>query len=402
MEPILISNKYKVIDTLYKSELQNIYVAEYIENINSDKFVINEILDGNMIYAVKEMFCDDFSLIVKSFVESLYQDSKFFIITKLNSCITLDAHLSSTNLRISDKMYITENLLSQMLKLKASSNFGEYHLLSLENLYISGTRTISFNLGVQFDKDALNTTTQNVISKLGDVICCIFANTADASLEKDKDNLPPAIVNIVKRCMVESYSSIEEVYGDFKSSLLYSTFISSGSIDKQIIKNIEKAKRKRSLKSVKRFAAIVIILAVIAGAYLAKDNLSKYIPAIKGDKQSTDKQNQIPLAKFSLSKNKVYMGDKIDFVCEASDPDLDDNITSYEWSVSRNNDMYILFSREQNPSYIFDAEGDYIVSLIVKDTSGISSNSYKLEFKVLPKEVIPDMPGSKDANDVLK
>ncbi|MGB7604871.1 MAG: PKD domain-containing protein [Lutisporaceae bacterium] len=398
----MISNKYKVVDTLYQSELQNIYVAEYVENINPDKFIINEILDGSIIYAIKDVFNDDLRLVVKNFIEYLYQDSNFFIVSKVTPGSTLDNHLSSTNLRISDKMYITENLLSQLLKLKTSSHLLEYHLLSLKNLYITGSRTINFNLGIQFDKDALDTTTKNIISKLGDVICCIFANTTDASLDKDKDNLPPAIVNIVRKCMVESYNSIEEVYQDFKSSLLYSTFIDSGSIDKLIIKNIEKAKRKRSLKSLKRFAAVVLILAVITGCYFAKDDLLKYIPVIRGNKQSTDKQNQIPIAKYTLSKNKVYAGDKIDFVCEASDPDIDDNITSYEWSVSRNNDMYILFSREQNPSYTFDAEGDYIVSLIVKDTTGISSNAYKVEFKVLPKEVIPDTPGDKDPNDILK
>lgn len=397
----MISNKYKVVDTLYQSELQNIYVAEYMENINQDKFIINEILEGSIIYAIKDVFNDDLRLVVKNFIEYLYQDSNFFIVSKITPGSTLDNHLSSTNLRISDKMYITENILSQLLKLKTSSHLLEYHLLSLKNLYITGSRTISFNLGIQFDKEALDTTTKNIISKLGDVICCIFANTTDASLDKDKDSLPPAIVNIVRKCMVESYNSIEEVYQDFKSSLLYSTFIDSGSIDKQIIKNIEKAKRKRSLKPFKRFAAVVLILAVITGFYFAKDNLLKYIP-VRGNNQSTDKQNQIPIAKFTLSKNKVYAGDKIDFVCEASDPDINDNVTSFEWSVSRNNDMYILFSREQNPSYAFDAEGNYIVSLIVKDTIGISSTAYKVEFKVFPKEVIPDTPGEKDPNDILK
>lgn len=402
MEAILISNKYRVVDTLYQSELQNIYVAEYLEDVDSDKFLINEILDGSIIYVIKDVINDDLRLVVKNYIEYLYQDSNFFIVSKLTPGTTLDNHLSSTNLRISDKMYITENFLSQLLKLKPSSHLLEYHLLSLENLYITGSRTISFNLGIQFDKEALNATTKNIITRLGNLICCIFANSTNASLDKDKDNLPPAIVSIVRKCMVESYNSIDEVYCDFKSSLLYSTFIDSGSLDKQIIKNIEKAKRKHSLRFVKRFAAMMLILAVIAGAYFSKDYLQKYIPAIRGSSQSANNEDQIPIAKFSLSKNKVYAGDKIDFVCEASDPDINDNITSYEWSVSRNNDMYILFSREQNPSYSFDVEGDYVVSLIVKDSAGISSTAYKMAFKVFPKEVIPDTPGEKDPNDILK
>lgn len=402
MEPFLISNKYRVIGTLYQSKLQNIYEAEYIESINQDRFIINEILDGSIIYAVKDLFNDDLRLVFKNFIDYFYQDSNFYIISSVTSDRTLDNHLSSVSLRISDKMNITDNLLSQLLKLKASNNLLAYHLLSLENIFIKGSRAISFNFGIEFDKEALYCTKQNIISKLGDVICCIFANDVNASLEKDKDNLPPAIVSIIRKCMIESYSSIEEVYTDFKSSLLYSTFISSGSIDKQIMSNIKKAKRKRSLKPVKRLAVVVLILAVVAGGYLAKDRLQGYIPAIRNSKQPANKQNQIPIARFSLSKNKIYVGDKIDFICESSDPDIDDSITSYEWSVSHNEDMYILFSREQNPSYIFEVEGDYVVSLIVKDKTGISSNAYKVNFKVLPKEDIPNTPGKKDPNDILK
>jgi PKD repeat protein len=140
----------------------------------------------------------------------------------------------------------------------------------------------------------------------------------------------------------------------------------------------------------------------LAAGYWAKDDLLKYIPAFGGGKQAVTKENQIPVAKFTLSKNKVYVGDKIDFVCEASDPDIGDKVASYEWSVSRNNDMFILFSRDQNPSYTFDAEGDYIVSLIVKDTTRTSSNAYKVGFKVLPKEEIPEGTGNNGPNDIRK
>jgi hypothetical protein len=258
MEPILVARKYKVVDTLYKSELQNIYVAEDTENFNIDKLIINEILDGSIIFAVKDMYNDDLRFVMKNFVEYFYQDLNFYIVSKATPGVTLDNHLSSTSLRISDKMYVTENLLTQLLKLENTNRLVKYHLLDLENISIAGSRTVSFNLGIKFDKDALYATTQSIISKLGNVICCVFANTPKASVEQDKDNIPPAIVSIIKKCQAESYKSVQEIYDDFKASLLYSTFIGTGSVDKQIMKNIHKAKRKRSLKPLRRLTAAVL------------------------------------------------------------------------------------------------------------------------------------------------
>lgn len=402
MEPILVANKYKVLDTLYKSELQNIYVAEDTENFNIDKLIINEILDGSIIYAVKDVFNEDLRLVLKNFVDYFYQDLNFYIVSKATPGTTLDNHLASNNLRISDKMYITESLLTQLLKLESASRLIKYHLLDLENIAIIGSRTLSFNLGMRFDKEALYATAQGIINKLGDVICCIFANMPNASLDQDKDNLPPAIASIVRKCQIEGYNSVQEVYEDFKASLLYSTFIGAGSVDKQIMKNIQKAKRKRSLKPLKRLTAAVLILALLAAGYWAKDDLLKYIPSFGGGNQTAAKENQIPIAKFSLSKNKVYVGDKIDFISDASDSDINDRITSYEWSVSRNNDMFILFSREQDSSYTFDLDGDYVVSLIVKDSKGTSSNAYKVGFKVLQREAIPENPEDPGPKDDIR
>jgi PKD repeat protein len=262
---------------------------------------------------------------------------------------------------------------------------------------------VSFNLDIKFDKEGLYATAATIISMLGSVICCVFANTPQASPEKDKDNLPPAIAAIVRKCMDESYSSVEDVYKDFKSSLLYSTFIGNTSVDKQIMKNIQKASRKRTLRPVKRIAAVLILAAILAGGYYGFNSLNWTLPAWIGKNNVATRQNQIPVAKFTMSKSKVYAGDKIDFVSNSTDPDLDDSIASYEWSVSRNQDMYILFSREQNPSYTFDIDGDYVVSLIVKDSTGISSEAFHIAFKVYPKEDIPDTPGSgTDDDPILK
>lgn len=401
MEPIIFANKYKVLDALYQGEVQNIYVAEDIKGFGSERFIINEILDSSIIYSIKEVFNEDAKAFLKNFQNYFYQDSNFYIVSSIPSGTTLDNYLSSESLRLSDKMYITESLLTQLLKLEKASRMFKYNLLNPENILVAANRRISFNLGMRFDKEGLYATEATIISMLGDVICCIFANTVNASLEEDKDSMPPAIASIVRKCKDDSYNSIELVYKDFKASLLYSTFIGNSSVDKQIMQNIHKARRKRSFKPLKRVAALILIMTLLAGGYFGLNKLLTRLPALSRGDSVTNQQNQIPIAKFTMSKSKVYVGDKINFVSQSTDPDIDDRIEAYEWSVSRNGDMYILFSREQNPSYTFEAEGDYVVSLIVKDSFGISSNAYKVGFTVYPREEIPDDGTEQEEEDAI-
>jgi hypothetical protein len=403
MEPMIIANKYKIVGTLFQGELQNIYFAEEIDSLNADRYILNEIIDGSIIYAVKEVFNEDAKAFLKNFIDYFYQDSNFYIVSSISTGSILDSYLSSNNLRISDKMYITESLLMTFINLDNANRLIKYHLLNIENITLEGFRTLSFNLDIKFDKEGLYATDATILSKLGGLICCIFANSPQATLENDKDNLPPAIAAIVTKCMNEGYSSVRQVYKDFKSTLLHSTFIEYISVDEQVMKNIEKAARKRTTRPFKRIAAILISFAFLAGIYYGLNELDWKLPAFGGDKIIA-KQNQIPIAKFNISSNKVYAGDKIDFTAIAADPDINDKIISYEWSVSRNDGMYILFSRDQNPSYVFEEVGDYIVSLLVKDSTGISSEAYKVSFKVYPKEVIPDTPvvGEKEENPILK
>jgi hypothetical protein len=404
MEPMIIANKYKIVGTLFQGELQNIYVAEEVDSSNEDQYILNEIMDGSIIYAVKEVFNEDAKTFLKNFIDYFYQDSNFYIVSSISTGSTLDSYLSSNNLRISDKMYITESLLMTFINLDNANGLIKYHLLNIKNITLEGFRTLSFNLDIKFDKEGLYATNATILSKLGGLICCIFANSPQATLENDKDNLPPAIAAIVTKCMNEGYSSVGQVYKAFKSTLLHSTFIEYISVDKQVMKNIEKAARKRTTRPFKRIASILILFALLVGAYYGLNGFGWKLPAFSGDKGITKQQNQIPIAKFNISSNKVYAGDKIDFTAIAADPDVNDKIISYEWSVSRNDGMYILFSRDQNPSYVFEEDGDYIVSLLVKDSTEISSEAYKVSFKVYPREVIPDTPvvGEKEENPILK
>jgi hypothetical protein len=404
MEPIIVANKYKIVDTLFKNELQNIYVAEEVDSSNAEQYIINEVLDGSIIYAVKEVFNEDAKDFLSNFTDYFYENSNFYIVSTIPTGSTLDSYLSSNPLRISDKMYITESLLTTLLKLEDANRLIKYHLLNIENITLAGFRTISFNLDIKFDKEGLYATDATIISKLGDLVCCIFANSPQATLEKDKDNLPPAIAAIVMKCKNDSYSSVGQVFKDFKSTLLHSTFIDNISVDKQIMKNIQKASRKRKTRPFKRIAACLIIFALLAGVYYGLNELGWKLPAFGGGKNVAKQQNQVPIAKFNMSKSKIYIGDKVDFTASATDLDINDKIISYEWSVSRNDDMYILFSRDQNPSYLFDEDGDYVVSLIVKDSPGISSEAFKVGFKVYPKEEIPNTPvvGGDEENPILK
>ncbi len=401
METVILGNKYKIVDTLYQSDLQNIYIVEDIDPSIADQFLINEVKDGGIIHALKKVFNEEAKTSFKNFLDYFNQNSSFCIVSSISAYTTLDNYLSTNSLRLSDKMYITENLLVQFSKLDFAGDLIKYHLLSPENISVAPNRTVSFNLDMKFQEENLYATSQDILSRLGDVLCCVFANTPDGSLEKDKDSLPPTIYTLVKRCKEGGYPSSATLYNDFKASLLYTTFIDN-SVNKQIMKNIQKAKRKHTAKPFKRVASLLIILAILVGGYFGLSGLLKNIPALGNIQQAVGKEDQIPVANFTMSKNKVYVGDSIDFLSQSTDPDINDKITAYEWSVSRNGDMFILFSREANPSYAFDREGDYVVSLIVKDSTGISSKAFTVNFTVYPKEEIPDVPATSGAEDGIR
>lgn len=394
MEPRIYGNKYRILDVISQGDHQNIYLAEEVDIDMQEQFILNEFMDTSMIYNLKDALNEDMRAIIKDYVEYFYEDSNFCIVCSIPAGNTLADYLTSNSLRISDKMLLAENLLRQLEKLEDANRLLKYHLLDLENIMVAPNRSVSFSLNIKFDKDGLYATNQSIVSRLGDILCCVFANTPQATLESDKDSLPPTIHTIARKCKEENYTSIGLVYKDFKASLLYSTFIENNSVDKQIMKNIQKAQRKRSFRPVKRLAMVLVLAALLTGGYYAWNNWLRDIPAISDKNPSTAGQNQMPAARFELSKNKIYVGDRINFISYATDPDLGDSISSYEWSISRNNDVYILFSREENPAYLFEKDGDYIVSLIVKDASNLSSSAYKVSFKVHPKQEIPNTTGT--------
>jgi plastocyanin len=400
METVILGNKYKIVDTLYQSDLQSIYMAEGVGT--AGQLLVNEVRDSSIIYSLKKVFTEEAKDYFKSLVDYFNQDASFYIVSSISANATLEEYLSSNSLRLSDKMILTESLLLQLSRLEAAGDPIKYHLLSLENISVAPNKAIGFHLHIKFHKESFFASSQDIIEKLGDVLCCIFANTPQGTLEKDKDSLPPTIAALIKRCKDGSYSSPEMLFKDFKASMLYATFVDNTSVDKQIMKNIQRAERKRSTKPFRRIAALLLLIALLSGGYFGLSSLIKHFPALRGAKQAVSQGAQIPVASFTMSKSKVYAGDSISFVSQSINPDIDDKISSYEWSVSRNGDMFILFSREANPSYTFDVEGDYVVSLIVKDSRGISSKAFTVDFKVYPRKEIPHAPATSGAGDGIR
>jgi hypothetical protein len=219
-----------------------------------------------------------------------------------------------------------------------------------------------------------------VSKRAGEIICAIFSNTVNTDLNYAKDNMPPALFPIVQNCLEGKYESIAKIYNDFKSLLLYSVFMSSGSVDSQIRKNFRKAKRKRRLTPVRRLAAMVLILLAAGGVWtVVKDlDLSTF------NRGKVEIRNTKPAAHFTASKELVFEGDTVVFTSKSTDPDANDSIKSYLWVVSKD-DNPVFNSTSRNISYTFTEAGSYGIHLVVADSHDETSEPYKLYINVLPK-----------------
>ena len=128
---------------------------------------------------------------------------------------------------------------------------------------ITGRKNICFNCNIVLSHEDMSLTNKDVVRRTGEILCAIFANTVDASLESAKDVLPPAMLPIVQRCLEGNYDSVSNVYFDFKSLLIYSVFMGNMSVDNQVRKNFEKAQIKRGLSPIKRIAVCLVLIAAL-------------------------------------------------------------------------------------------------------------------------------------------
>ncbi len=398
MDNFLLGEKYKIIETLQSGELNNVYLAVYNDNPDSENLVINEFIDMDADNKFEEYFSPHLSDVLNTFIESFYIDSKFYIVGKLSKGFPINDYLANNNLRLSDKMYIAENLLTGLQKFNDVNPSLIYLLCNPDSVSIVGKRNVCFNLNLQTSTENIDVRTKDVIKRVGDLMCCVFANTPNATLEADKDSIPPTMASIIRKCHEGHFNSFSDIYKGFKASLLYSTFIDTTSMDKQIMKNIEKAKRKKKFGFLRGAAAALFIAAFAFGAWrlMGTDIFKKTAPAsVTTEATPTPAANNSPAVKFSASINKIAVGDEVTFISEVSDPDIGDSIDSYQWTMSKNNGDSILFSNEQNAVYRFEEEGFYTVNLSVKDRSGAESNAYGISFTVHPKEDMPASDGTK-------
>lgn len=380
----VIAYKYEILDTLFENELQSIYSAKITGEDAPQQFIINEYKNTDIIYSMKDSFSKEKCRYIRNIVETVYENFCFYVVCNICSGPTMDAYLSSNNLRLTEKMYLTDSLFSQLIDIENLSPFIVYSLCASDNLAVTGKRNICFNCNLKITEDIMAASKSDVSRRVGEIICDIFSNTAAADLNSAKNNMPPALFPIVSSCIEGKYESIAKAYSDFKTLLIYSVFMGVESVDTQMRKNYQKAKIKRRLTPIRRVAAILLILLLAGGVWKLTDSYDVFTP------NNTQITNTKPAAEFTASKIRVYEGEKIIFTNKSSDPDSNDSIKSHSWVIFKY-DKPIFKSRKENISYTFIEAGRYTIQLAVTDTHGEESDSVQIDIDVLKRLDLPSI-----------
>lgn len=383
MDNRIIAEKYEITDTLFSNELQATYTAKRAGADDSRSFIVNEFKDTDIIYSMKDSFSREKCRYIRNIADTFYENFCFYVVCNVCSGPTLEAFLSGNNLRLTEKMYLTESLFTQLIEMEKLSPFIVYSLCDTDNLAVTNKRNICFNCNLKVTEEAMSATGSEVSKRAGAIICSIFANTVASDLNYAKDNMPPALYPIVQNLLDGKYESMAKAYNDFKSLLLYSVFMGSGSVDNQIRKNYQKARIKRKLTPVRRLAVLVIIMLLAGGIWAVVKDLDMFTF------NKTTVVNTKPVAQFTASKGQVYAGDTVIFTSKSSDPDSGDSIKSYLWVISRD-DNPIYNSSGQNMTYTFSEDGEYGIHLVVADTHDEESEPYKAYINVLPRPAASD------------
>ncbi|MDD2482394.1 MAG: PKD domain-containing protein [Lutispora sp.] len=395
MEQKIINNKYKVLDTLYSDKFQSIYICSKAIYEEGEKLLLNEFSDKDIIDVAKSSFSFSDDALSKKILDSFEIDEKYYALFPMASGTPLEEHLSKHNITLADKMLLTEELLKRFMEIDKSMPLIQYILCDLNNLSVTNRKYLSFNNLFYFNKDNLNIDFSTVVKRIGHIICCIFANTPNADINKNKDSLPPAILPIAAKAQAGSYGSASAIYEDFKRTLLYTTFIGSSSLDDQIKYKMKKA-QKRYIVSWPRFvASIIIMIALLSGGFLLIKNILPVFGPGRENPDAIGKNNVAPVAEFSISISKIYSGDEVTFIDKSSDSDPGDIIKTRLWTVEKD-DTVVLNSDEEILNYVFDQPGDYKISLVVQDSKGARSEPSTHKLKVLEK---PDLPSDAVGDD---
>lgn len=384
MDNRVISEKYEIIDTMFSNKLQSIYLAKLSGAVDSKQFIVNEFKDTEIIYSMKNSFSKEKCANIRNIVETFYEDFCFYVVCNICTGPSMKAYLADNSLRLTEKMYLTDSLLSQLADIEMLSPFIVYSLCDTGNLTVTGRKNICFDCNLKITEEMMQLSKSDVCKRAGEIICAIFSNAVDADLSYAKDNMPPALFPIVKNCLDGNYNSVAKIYGDFKSLLIYSVFMGGGSVDNQIRKNYQKAKIKRRLIPLRRFAAVVLMLLLAGGVWFAARNTDKF--AFK----KAEPKNTKPVAQFTANKKQIYEGETIILTSQSFDPDADDSIKSHLWVISRDNTP-VFNSSDKDITYTFFEAGKYGIHLVVADTRDESSEAVKIYIDVLPKLILPSI-----------
>ncbi|HYF75356.1 MAG TPA: PKD domain-containing protein, partial [Candidatus Nitrosocosmicus sp.] len=377
----------------FTNELQAVYLSKKSGVDDGKQFIINEFKDTDIIYSMKDSFSKEKCRYIRNIVETIYEDFCFYVVCNICSGPTLETYLSSNNLRLTEKMYLTESLLTQLIDMENLNPFIVFSLCDTENITVANKRNICFNCNLKLTAEKMSASKTDVSKQVGEIIGAIFSNTLATDLNYIKDNTPPALFSIVQSCLDGKYESMAKAYSDFKSLLLYSVFMGNGSVDTQMRKNLKKAKIKRRLTPVRRLAAIVIILLLAGGIW----NYVKDLDIYTSNKGNTAVQNTKPAAQFTANKDQVFEGETVFFISQASDSDSNDSVKSYSWMITMDTKQ-VFDSSNQNIAYKFSKAGKYVISLLVADTHDEKSEPCQTSINVLPKPIVPST-GSDSGNN---
>ncbi len=379
-------DKFEIIDTLYTDDTQSVYVCNPI-GLDMDKsFLVNEYKDVETIEEIKDSFL--YSKDVLKYTGVTEIDNKFYAVFPMPVGTPLDEYISRHNLTIADKMYFTDGILKKFIEIDSLDNALQLALCNLDNISVQNRRFFQFNNKFILHKENLKPNSNDIIKKLGYIFLCIFSNKADADIDKDKQNLPPAILPIVTKTIDGGYDSLGKIYADFRNTLLYSTFVESGSLDNQIRNKMVKAHKKRKTAAPRAIAFLLILAALVTGSYWLMKNKGIFTAPGNGIGVINKKGNP-PIAEFSISINKVYKDDEVKFIDKSIASNPGDLIETRLWTIEKDGTV-VMNSEKEYIVYSFDETGEYRISLIAQDSRGVHSRPYTHSITVLEKPEFPD------------
>ncbi len=385
MEKGTIIGKYEVKSTLYADEFQSVYICELLGLEDGKSFIVNEYTDEEIISETKDSFIYDKETL--KLIETFESEGKFYAVFPGMIGAPLDAYISKHNLTISDRMYFADGIFKKFIEIDRLHYAMQHTLCDLKNLSVQSRRFFHFNNIFAFKKENLKADSTDVIKAIGHLLLCIFTNKVDAETEKDKDFLPPAILPITVKCIEGGYNSLGKAYADFRNTLIYSTFVDSGSLDNQIRGRMVRAQKKKKHAIPKAMAFLLILLILFGGGFWLIKNKDMITGPGKGI-SIIGKKNNPPIADFSISINKVYKDDEVKFIDKSVASNPGDVIKSRLWTIEKDGSV-IMNSEKEFITYAFDETGEYRVSLIAQDSRGVHSKPFTHSITVLDKPVLP-------------